>query len=161
MTHVQQFDPTELDTKIGYLFKVVQTGLREAMDGALEDLGLTTPIYAALTVLHQHPDISKADLARFCFVRPQSMTRLMATMEERGYVMRSVHPQHARILQTRLTAKGRRVLGRASAVIDGVMDQVLDGFSVGERRQFMEMLVHCRDQLAAMTPPPHNSRVLA
>ena len=57
---VPQFDPAELDTRIGYLFKVVQTGLRDAMDTALDELGLTTPVYAALTVIDQRPDISKA-----------------------------------------------------------------------------------------------------
>jgi DNA-binding MarR family transcriptional regulator len=150
MTSVQQFDPRELDTRIGYLFKVVQTGLRDAMDRALEELELTTPLYAALMVIGQHPDISKADLARLCFVLPQSMTRMMATMEERGYVSRRAHPTHGRILKTRLTPSGRRKLAQASRAIDGVMDQVLDGFTVGERRQFMGMLARCRDQLAGI-----------
>jgi DNA-binding MarR family transcriptional regulator len=148
MARVSQFDPAELDTKIGYLFKVVQNGLHDAMDRALQNVGLTIPLYAALTVLDQHPDISKADLARLCFVRPQSMTRVMAALVEAGYVTRSAHPRHGRILQTRLTRGGRRKLLEASGVIDELMGDVLDGFSIAERRQFMDMLSRCRDQLA-------------
>jgi DNA-binding MarR family transcriptional regulator len=144
---VPQFDPAELDTRIGYLFKVVQTGLRDAMDTALDELGLTTPVYAALTVIDQRPDISKADLARLCFVRPQSMTRVMAEMEQQDWVRRAAHPTHGRVLTTRLTARGRRKLTQATRAIDGVMEGVLDGFTLAERDQFVDMLARCRDQL--------------
>ena len=144
---VPQFDPAELDTRIGYLFKVVQTGLRDAMDTALDELGLTTPVYAALTVIDQRPDISKADLARLCFVRPQSMTRVMAEMEQQDWVRRAAHPTHGRVLTTRLTARGRRKLTQATRAIDGVMQGVLDGFTLAERDQFVDMLARCRDQL--------------
>jgi DNA-binding MarR family transcriptional regulator len=142
-------DPTQVDWEIGYLFKVVQTGLHDAMSRALHEVDLTIPLYAALTALDQYPDISKADLARICFVRPQSMTRVMAALTEGRYVSRVHHPQHGRILQTRLTARGRRKLQAATDVIDALMDNVLDGFSQAERRQFMLMLLRCKDQLGA------------
>lgn len=147
MIPVPQFDPAELETRIGYLFKVVQTGLRDAMDTALDGLGLTTPVYAALTVIDQRPDISKADLARLCFVRPQSMTRVMAEMEHQGWVRRAAHPTHGRVLTTRLTARGRRKLAQATRAVDGVMEGVLDGFTLAERDQFVDMLARCRDRL--------------
>jgi DNA-binding MarR family transcriptional regulator len=148
VARVPQFEPADLDTRIGYLFKVVQTGLRDAMDTALDELGLTTPVYAALTVIDQHPNISKADLARLCFVRPQSMTRVMSEMERQEWVTRAAHPTHGRILTTRLTARGRRKLDRATRAIDRVMDGVLDGLTRAERGQFVEMLARCRDRLA-------------
>src|ERR1700721_1559985 len=107
------------------------------MDTALDEIGLTTPVYAAMTVIDQHPNISKADLARLCFVRPQSMTRVMTEMERPGGGTRAAPPAHGRILPTRLTARGRRNLDRVTLAIDGVMDGVLDGLTLAERRQFV------------------------
>jgi DNA-binding MarR family transcriptional regulator len=148
------FEPQAVDEQIGYLFKVVQTALREAMDAGLEELEVSTPVYAALTVIDRFPDISKADLARHCFVRPQSMTRIVASMIEAGLISRSAHPGHGRILQTRLTPEGAKRLARAHAAVAGVTSQMLVGVGPADRAQFHDMLVTCRDRLAEMKMAP-------
>ena len=38
------------------------------------------------------------------------MNEVLLALERRGLVRRSAHPDHGRILQARLTAKGRRLL---------------------------------------------------
>ncbi len=156
MSSVAKLESPDLETQIGYLFKALQSGLRDTMDRALQEIELTTPVYAALFVLQQHPGISKADLARMCFVKPQSMTRVMATMMEAGLVSRAAHPVDGRILRTRLTKKGHDRLAEATRTVDGIMNEVLAGFSIAERRQFLAMLASCSDQLGARRPPPKN-----
>jgi DNA-binding MarR family transcriptional regulator len=137
-----------VEEQIGYLFKVVQTALRGAMDAALGEVGISTPVYAALTALHQQPGMSKADLARRCFVRPQSMTRVLAAMTADDLIERRPHPGHGRVLQTRLTEHGVVVLARAEALVSALVEDMLAGTGQRERRAFLAMLERCRDQLA-------------
>ena len=152
MASHQPTPSASVEEQIGYLFKVVQTALRSSMDAALADIGLTTPIYAALASLHAWPDMSKADLARRCFVRPQSMTRVLAAMTEDGLIERRPHPQHGRVLQTRLTERGESVLARADEAVGAVVEHMLDGISTRDRRTFLRLLERSRDQLASATP---------
>jgi DNA-binding MarR family transcriptional regulator len=144
------FEPLRVEEQIGYLFKVVQTALRDVMDSALADLEISTPEYAALTVVDRLPDISKADLARHCFVRPQSMTRMLAHMIETGLIIRSAHPRHGRILQTRLTDEGSRRLALAHAAVTKIVTQMLEGVDPVDRALFRDLLLASRDGLASL-----------
>jgi hypothetical protein len=62
-----------LESRVGYQLKRAEHALRLEMDGALRDMGLTTPQYAALSVLGDEPGLSGAELARRCFVTPQTI----------------------------------------------------------------------------------------
>ena len=56
--------------KIGYQLKRLQSLLRARMDAALDERGLTTPQYAALSAIEAAPGLSNAALARRSFVTP-------------------------------------------------------------------------------------------
>ena len=76
--------------------------------------GLSVNQYTTLSVLDRRSGLSNAQLARRSLVSPQSMNEVLLTLEERGLVRRRAHPDHGRILQARLTAKGRRSLAAAT-----------------------------------------------
>ena len=91
---------------VGYQLKRAQQALRAAMDEALRPQGLTTPQYAVLTALEAEAGLSGAELARRCFVTPQTMNEIVAGLEARGWVTRRRHAEHGRVLQTFLTDQG-------------------------------------------------------
>lgn len=64
--------------------------------------------YAALKILQTRTDLSLAQLSRRCFVRPQTMTRIVSQLEERGYVRRRPHPESDRAIALALTDFGRQ-----------------------------------------------------
>lgn len=66
--------------------------------------------YAAMKILQDRSDLSLAQLSRRCFVRPQTMTRIVTQLEERGYVLRRPHPESDRAIALALTDAGRDVL---------------------------------------------------
>ncbi|MGV9734051.1 MarR family winged helix-turn-helix transcriptional regulator [Rhodococcus aetherivorans] len=66
--------------------------------------------YAALKILENRSDLSLAQLSRRCFVRPQTMTRIVTQLEERGYVHRRPHPESDRAIALALTDTGRGAL---------------------------------------------------
>ena len=79
----------ELGGRVGYELKRVQHALRQAMDEALRETGVTTPQYAAMSVLAEEPGLSNARLARRSFVTPQTMNQILARLEASGLVERS------------------------------------------------------------------------
>ena len=67
----------ESSDPFGYIFKCTQLVLCGAMDDALATVDLTTPQYAALSELSKEQGLSNAELARRCFVTPQTMHQIL------------------------------------------------------------------------------------
>ena len=110
----QSVSPTLLYL-IGRLDRVVRLRIDEVV-GAY---GLSVNQYTTMSVLQRRSGLSNAQLARRALVSPQSMNEVLLALERRGLVRRKAHPDHGRILQARLTAKGRRLLAACDA---GVRD---------------------------------------
>ena len=135
--------PKFVDRRAGYLVKRVQVALRVAMDRALESEGLTTPQYAVLSALQKAPGLSNAELARRAFVTPQTMIRIVSSLEERGLVTRVEHPSHGRILETRLAAAGQKAVNACHQRVKRVENRMEGDLSETERRTLVDLLERC------------------
>ena len=62
-----------------------------------------------LMALHDEPNISAADLARLCFITPQSMQAVVTRAEQMGWIQRQPSAHNRRVLVAALTPSGRRV----------------------------------------------------
>jgi DNA-binding MarR family transcriptional regulator len=80
--------------RVGYLLKQAQHGLRAKMDRELKGLGLSTAQYAILAALQEADVASGAELARRCFVTPQTVTALIAGLEQAGHIERTPSRHH-------------------------------------------------------------------
>lgn len=72
----------------------------------LRPWNVTLSSYVALRVLEARPDLTLARLSRRCFVRPQTMTRMVAQLDKRGWVERTKAPTDDRALSLRLSEDG-------------------------------------------------------
>lgn len=142
--------PDLVDGRVGYLLKRAQHTLRTHMDAALRPLGLTTPQYAVLTAVDRQPGISNAALARAAFVTAQSMQGIVANLERDGLIVRTADPDHGRILQSRLTDRGDRVLRRAHTATDGIEAAMTATLTAAETTRLADLLIRCADNLAAL-----------
>lgn len=138
-----------LEGRIGYQMKRAEHALRLEMDGALRGVGLTTPQYAALSVLGDDPGLSGAELARRCFVTPQTMNAIVINLEDAGLVLRRPHPERGRVLQGYLTAAGEDLLSRAHEIVDAIEKRMLAGLNPDDRLRLLEALRSCTDSLEA------------
>lgn len=138
-----------LGSRIGYQMKRVQHALRLKMDDALQGIGLTTPQYAALSVLGEDPGLSGAALARRCFVTPQTMNQILAKLEAAGLVVRRSHPEHGRILQAYPTETGEKLLVQADWLVETLEQRMLNALSKDERLRLLDSLRRCADTLDA------------
>ena len=135
------------DSHVGYLVKRLQHRLRQVLERTLAAQGVDVGFAAlfALHTLNARPGRSGAQLARDCFVSPQTMSSLLRHMEADRWVTREPHPENARIDSWRLSRQGREMLARAEAVL-GPLDRHLDAALTAREQQ---QLRRCVQKLTA------------
>ena len=117
-----------------------QHAVRIRLDADLAATGLTTPQYTVLAALERAGELSASDLAREFGMTAQTVNVLVKALEACGFLRRSRHPDHGRILPASLTTAGRRALTRGRAVAIGVEDRVLSDLTAPGRRMLMRRL---------------------
>jgi DNA-binding MarR family transcriptional regulator len=137
-----------LGRRVGYQLKRAEHALRLEMDGVLRGVGLTTPQYAALSVLEEEAGLSGAALARRCFVTPQTMNQILMNLQGSGMVERRPHPEHGRVLSAYLTPKGAEIVALAHGEVVAIEERMLAGLDSGERSRLLEALRSCAESLA-------------
>jgi DNA-binding MarR family transcriptional regulator len=140
--------PGQHETTLLYLMKQVELAVRSRLDDMFRPVGLTALQYTALTVLERHPNLTSAELARNSFVTAQTMSDMVAALQERGLVERHRDPADRRRLVLSVTSDARRLLGRYRGRVAALEAQMLDGLSAAQAQQLRRALVSCRNALA-------------
>jgi DNA-binding MarR family transcriptional regulator len=132
--------PDRVEDRVGYQLKRAQQALRTAMDEGLRAQGMTTPQYAALAALDADEPLSGAELARRCFVTAQTMNAILVGLERARLVERAPHREHGRIIEVRLTKRGRARLRDAHKTVFEVEERMLSDMTEAARRRLNETL---------------------
>ena len=109
---------------------------------------MTTPQYAALSVLEGEAGLSGAALARRCFVTPQTMNKILMNLEGAGMVERRPHPEHGRVLSAYLTEEGAELVALAHGEVEAIEESMLSGLDREGRSRLLEDLRGCAESLA-------------
>jgi len=133
---------TVQDDRIGYVFKKVHAALRIAMDDCLRPLGISTPQYAVLSVVGEEAGLSGAEVARRCFVTPQTANELMVNLEQHGFLRRQ-RAEDSRALQLSLTEEGTILIGQANARVAEVEARLIHYLPIAEQAQLLQLLQAC------------------
>jgi DNA-binding MarR family transcriptional regulator len=97
---------------LAYLLRQAQAATRLTLERALDDLGVTPPQFAVLTMLRAYPGLSGADLARVALLTPQTVGVIIRNLERDGAIRKTPHPAHGRVLQWTLTRRGGTLLDK-------------------------------------------------
>jgi DNA-binding MarR family transcriptional regulator len=126
----------------GYLVWRLATKWRVAVDRALAPHGLTHAQYAVLASLYGlrragAPAPSQRQLADHTGLEPLYISKLARALEASGLVERSPDPADSRAVLLALTEQGRTVTGPAIALVQQLLDQLLEplGGLAGERTE--------------------------
>ena len=132
------------------VFRLARASFR-AGNIRLRPWGLTLSSYAAMRVISDKPNLTLSQLSRRCFVRPQTMTRIVNELETRGLVERGEHEDSRRAMALTLTTDGERALLEMAVEvnrIDTTLGRVLDADDV---RHIDELLRRCALQVERET----------
>ena len=125
---------------IAYVIKRAEHTIKQAVEERLRPHGISIAKYAVLRVLSERPDSSGAQLARRCFVTPQTISTIIASLVDQGLVERSAHPENLRVQQTRLTEAGHALLRRCQPHVDAVEAAFLSQLSHRDQLLLDELL---------------------
>lgn len=121
--------------------------MRQQMDAALKPLGLSAAQYSALSALEERDTQTNADLARACFVTPQTMIRMVKEFKTRGFI-KETHTQGLKV-HFELSRKALDILCKAHVVIDKLERRMTKGFSRKDVERLLNDLKVCFANLLA------------
>jgi DNA-binding MarR family transcriptional regulator len=88
--------------------------------------GATPSQLAALATIERHGPITLGDLAAHERVRPPTMTRIIAGLEETRLVRRDIDPSDRRVARVTITSEGSRLLTRSRTRKDAFLASLLE-----------------------------------
>lgn len=129
-----------------YTVKQLELAVRAAITQIVEPHDLTVTQYTALSVLARPRPQTVSDLARHSFVRAQSMSEVIGSLEERKLVRRRRYPQDRKRIYIELTAKGAKLLASLEDDMNGLEDAVFGGLTTSQRGRMSQWLGDARSR---------------
>lgn len=111
-----------------YLLKRAELAVRGCVELALAEADLTPSQYFILFLVKLGEASSSAELARAMGVLPQSMTELIAPLEQKNAIARRPDPSNNRILRIELTAEGERIFAKGTDIAIRIERELLEDF---------------------------------
>ncbi|MFE0024988.1 MarR family winged helix-turn-helix transcriptional regulator [Amycolatopsis sp. NPDC059021] len=128
-----------LEARLGTFLKRGEQALMAEKTRVLKPFGLSVPQYAALLALSQAP-LSGAQLARICYVTPQSMASLLSTLESKKLIERTPSDVHNQVLVTRLTRSGHATFRKANEAALAAEARLSAAFTAEEEETLRTLL---------------------
>ncbi len=94
--------------------------------------GVTVPMYQVLASLSERPDQTLGELAQITSMLMPTMSRLVGTMVDRGWLTRERRPVDERSVHINLTEAGRSLSQKLLREADHYQNVVTEGLSKGE-----------------------------
>ncbi len=135
-------NPIDASFMLDAVFRLARAAFRSA-NIRLRPWGMTLSSYAAMRVMADRPHLTLAQLSRRCFVRPQTMTRIVSDLQARGLVEREEHEDSKRAMALALTTDGLAAVEEMALQvnqIDMTLGRVLDADDV---QHIDELLRRC------------------
>lgn len=130
---------------VGFLLRLLQHTLQQAMHDALRKQGVELSFAAvvALFGVHFEPGVTGAKLARRAFVSAQTMNSILRHLELDGLIERRPHPDSRRADSWSLTETGLVELERAHSIGHSVFTKMLASFDADEVAAFADYMRRC------------------
>ncbi|WP_433983470.1 MarR family transcriptional regulator [Tunturiibacter empetritectus] len=109
------------------MMKRILIHFRSQMDEALRPHGVTTAQLHILKTIREQSGLSGAQLARLCYMTPQSAQSLLSGLERDGWIVRNKGRGNDRILTAQLTAEGEELLQTAEKMVKEIEGKLWRG----------------------------------
>jgi len=137
----------------GYRLADNSRQLRRLFDDRVRGIGLTGPQARLLLALERHPDQNQAFYAERLEIEPITLTRIVDRLEDAGWIERQADPADRRARILHLTDKSRGIVSRLRMSVEGLTEDMLEGFAPDERAVFAQMLDRIAANLLAARQP--------
>jgi DNA-binding MarR family transcriptional regulator len=129
------------------MMKRMMVHFRSQMDEQLRPEGVTTAQLHVLKVIREESGASGAQLARSCYVTPQSAQALLKGLEDGGWITRTKDRVNDRILIAELTPSGEALLQTAEKLARVIEKRLWRGVEREAVEALNEVLTRCLENL--------------
>ena len=117
------------DDSVGYMMRRIISLVAQGVERELEPSGLTNAQWVPMFKLYMGCASTAAELARQCELDAGSMTRLLDRLEAKQLCSRLRSSDDRRVVNLELTDAGRAAAKEIPAILCGVQNAMLAGFS--------------------------------
>ncbi|MER5650158.1 MarR family transcriptional regulator [Streptosporangium sp. NPDC002524] len=132
--------PSQIGTRLGYLFKHAALRLQELHDQVLAPFGIDARQLGVLLVLTGQEPPSQHQVAQRLGVDRTTMVALLDTLEDKGILSRHPHKQDRRRNVVELTEHGKDTVRRATQASDEAERSLLSPLSPPDQKRFRDAL---------------------
>jgi MarR family transcriptional regulator, organic hydroperoxide resistance regulator len=129
------------------MMKRIMIHFRSQMDEQLRPQGVTTAQLHVMKVIRDEPGGSGAQLARACYVTPQSAQALLKGLENDGWITRTKERVNDRILLAQLTPSGEELLENAEKLARVIEKRLWRGVELEAVEALNGVLTQCLGNL--------------
>ena len=122
--------------------------LQDWLDLTLRPYGITAAQYNVLRILRGSPEgLCRNDVRDRMLTRMPDVTRLLDRMEDADLIWRARGTEDRRLVTTRLTAEGRRLVDELDPVLDAEHRRIMGGLDDEEHRTLVALLRRIRESV--------------
>jgi DNA-binding MarR family transcriptional regulator len=137
------------DESIAFLMRRILNALSAEAERRFEPSGLTQAQWVPLLMLYMGRATMVAELARECQLDTGGMTRLLDRLETKGLLRRVRSCADRRVVNLELTEQGRAAAKTIPAVLCGVQNASMRGFTVQEWQLLRQLLTRIFENASA------------
>ncbi|MEG7358117.1 MarR family transcriptional regulator [Pseudomonas citronellolis] len=135
----------KLDNQLCFALYSTSLQMTKVYKPLLQQLGLTYPQYIAMLVLWEQDGITVGEISARMLTDPGSLTPLLKRLEGEGLITRKRSASDERVVELRLTDKGRALRQQAESIPACIL--AASGLSLEELGRLKNELVDLRGSL--------------
>lgn len=129
-----------MDHTLHYLLMANHMTFQKLLFANVKDYGLTVGQPKVLDYLQDHDGSSQKEIAKGCHIEPATLTSLLAGMEKKELITRSMKEGDRRTLYVYMTKKGREIQSRISTEFNKLEKTAFQNMSEQEQEQLIHLL---------------------
>lgn len=130
----------EMETSVSFMLRMAEVVAYEAVSSLQSDLDLSLPEQTVLVAVAMNPDARQGAIADLLRIRWPNMTKLVARLEKRGLISRTVSPDDRRAVTLAPTDEGRQMALQVKARLVSDDTKAISMLSESERETLATLL---------------------
>jgi Transcriptional regulators len=114
----------------------------------VKSLGLTTGQPKVLDYLQDHDGSSQKEIAKGCHIEPATLTSLLAGMEKKELITRSMKEGDRRMLYVSMTKKGWKLQAQINAEFSRLEQMAMQNMSEEDKAMLIQLLSKIYENMA-------------
>ena len=137
-----------MQNTLHYLLMANHMTFQKQLFANVKSLGLTTGQPKVLDYLQDHDGSSQKEIAKGCHIEPATLTSLLAGMEKKELITRSMKEGDRRMLYVSLTKKGWKLQAQINAEFSRLEQMAMQKMSEGDKAMLIQLLSQIYENMA-------------